>query len=98
VNPLVHQSGFEYLALGVPCLNFVDEHLEETIGSAYGGTFPLRVAELKHVRTVTQAALACPYRDWEIVSTFCRSWMEAYAHPRETIARYIDLYEGARVA
>jgi hypothetical protein len=97
VNPLVHQSGFEYLALGVPCINASDKHLQETIQNAYGGWCPFVMSDMEDVRLAVSDAMDVPVGTWEHFSTKARAWMERNAHPRETIARYIDLYEGARV-
>lgn len=98
VNPLVHQSGFEYLSLGVPCVNRSDGHLREVVEKATGSSWwPFIEADLAGVRPVVERALAAERSEWRLRGQALRLWMENYMHPRDVIQRYIDVYEGARV-
>ena len=98
VNPLVHQSGFEYLALGVPCLNRYDDHLWGIISGTYGFILPPFCAvDFSNLRRLADEYISSSDESWRGFSALFSRYMQTHAHPRETIARYIALYEGARV-
>jgi hypothetical protein len=97
VNPLVHQSGFEYLAMGVPCVNLSDRHLKEEVARATGAVgWPFFEADMAHLRPVVAKALAAG-GEWQVLGADMRRWMERAMHPRDVIGRYVDLYDRAEV-
>lgn len=78
VNPLVHLSGFEYLSLGVPCVNRRDEFIEMALGDLTGGPWPFvdpgETAE--DTAGVVREALGIATEEWEGRSRAARAWME----------------------
>lgn len=98
VNPLIHQSGMEYLALGVPCLNALDPHLANVLAQSYGSAPPFLGSSLETVRANVTAALRWPEAEARERGRVSRAWMERNAHPRDVAARYLALYDGARCA
>ena len=93
VNPLVHKSGMEYLAVGTPCLNRWDSYVEGRFRDLTGGPKPpfVNTTIPTLVKTVKRA-LKANESLWRRRSGECRHWMETYYHPREMVKYYIDLY------
>jgi hypothetical protein len=91
VNPLTHGSGMEYLALGVPCINRVDENLEQLFKTVTGSNrLPFIDSDLKSLPDVVKNCLLTPVDVWEQCCVETRSWYEKYLHPRDLVKRYIE--------
>lgn len=93
-QPLAHLSGMEYLALGVPCLNRVDEVLRRSIGDCLGAPdVPFIDADIESVREIVRWYLKEPLEHQEARAVDCRRWMETYYHPKTVVQKYLEVYE-----
>lgn len=99
VNPLLHLSGFEYLSLGVPCINRRDALIEKALRELTGGApWPFLDGSLEEPEALYRAcfdALGRPKEEWERACRAAREWVERHYAAREMIRRYLDLYEKA---
>lgn len=94
-TPVIHFSAFEFLALGVPCVSLFDELTERTVMEATGAaSLPLLNADIASLRVAVDGVLALPAERMEEISTELRGWMERHMHPRDVLARYLELYRG----
>jgi hypothetical protein len=104
VNPLVHFSGFEYLSLGVPCLNRSDEHMRWQLAAITGGPWPfvdcnlnpLLAEDLKAggsvAATVRYIFEEARPENVEEKGKEARRWMEKYYSADLMAQRYEELY------
>jgi hypothetical protein len=93
VNPLVHKSGLEYLAVGTPCINRWDAFVERKFKDLLGCPKPPFVdATLPTLVKTAKRALKAKESLWKRRCTSSREWMEKYYHPREMVQRYLDVY------
>lgn len=94
MNSLCHLSGFEFLSCGVPCINRIDDFLRSRFSQGLGIDPPPFIrATLDNVREVVEKLLLTPIDVWEQRCREAREWMERNYHPRDTIRRYVELYE-----
>jgi hypothetical protein len=96
VTPMVHFSGFEYLALGVPCLSSFDEATERSVREATGADrLPFLNASLATLRVEVERCLAAKDEEWAARCVEVRKWMERHYDPREGVKRYEDFWQRA---
>jgi hypothetical protein len=91
VSPLVHFSGFEYLSLGVPCLNRSDEHMRRQLWEITGGPWPFVEACMETVHQNVMQLLD----PGELIKAkvWSREWMEKYYSAALMAPRYVELYQ-----
>jgi hypothetical protein len=92
VNPLVHFSGFEYLALGVLCVNRSDEHVRAQLGEITGGRWPFVEDSIETVRRTISGTLEADPGYVEECGKEARLWMERYYSADLMAPRYEELY------
>jgi hypothetical protein len=90
VNPLFHGSGYEYLSLGVPLLNRVDERLRTEFGECYGSFPPLLTSDLVGVRR-DAGAFFRKGEEWRRGrAEATRAWAVENLDPARTVGRYLE--------
>lgn len=91
VNPLLHLSSFEYLSLGIPCVNRSDERLRSALGDLTGAPWPFIESDLSRLRDAIQLSLIdddwAPYRAAE-----ARRWIETYYSADKMAPHYEEIY------
>lgn len=90
VNPMLHLSGFEYLSLGVPCVNKKDEHIERVLKDVTGGSWPFFDAQ-DILKRFVELTLVTP-GNARLHGECVRSWMERYYSGERMAERYVELY------
>lgn len=95
-SPTFHFSGFEYLSLGVPCLNRWDAGAERALLFVTGASrVPFIEATEASVTDTSKKVLS--WLDEEAVDAgrVARAWMERYYHPRDMVRQYVDFWRGS---
>lgn len=93
-TPIFHFSGFEYLALGVPCISRYDMRSENDLKAVTGAAaIPFIDAEMGTLRETCEAILDIPLDIWNEERKMARNWMSTYYEPSKMIRHYVDLYQ-----
>jgi hypothetical protein len=93
VTPIFHFSGFEYLAVGVPCISRFDTISERSLKSVTGAMrIPFINASFDSLRQAVEVSLSFPEERWQEQRDEARSWMIGYYHPRDMVRHYDWMY------
>lgn len=93
-TPILHNSGFEFLALGVPCMRLWDEGSSAALAEVTGGApIPFVRASQEEVRAEAFRWLAMPADEHAQACVAARDWMERHYDGRKLAVRYVEFYK-----
>jgi hypothetical protein len=92
ISPCWNLAGIEFLALGVPCLNCVNDYTVQTMRDVLGAPSPWIRCDWKTLREKVVWYFGLPPAERERMCAEARAWVERYCNPAVIWQMYEELY------
>lgn len=94
-TPMMHHSGPEWLALGIPCISMYDEFTERTWKDCFGcNEMPFINATMETLRDRVYSILQLNECDMQDIGGELIRWVHRYLNPIKWVERYLGIYDG----
>ena len=91
---MMHHSGPEWLALGIPCISHYDDFTERTWKDCFGCTeMPFVNATMDTLHARVESFLSMDEEEMRGMTMECNAWAAAHLDPSVWIKRYMEFYD-----